>query len=67
MSDTAAERLRSDRRVLFVAKDREVRTTELPTGIDRIDADASSTRSGDADGRSTSMSQFSIRNRLGSN
>jgi subtilisin len=57
MSAAAATAIASDPRVLFVAPDRPVTafgdpTTSqvLPTGIDRIDADRSSTRSGDGRG-----------------
>jgi subtilisin len=44
--------VRSDPRVAFVAKDREVHATaqSLPTGVDRVDADQSSTRAGDGSG-----------------
>lgn len=44
--------LKSDSRVLFISEDREVHTTAqtLPTGVDRIEADQSSTKSGDGTG-----------------
>jgi subtilisin family serine protease len=44
--------LRKDPRVLAVAADRPVRATQqiLPTGVDRVEADASSTRAGDGSG-----------------
>ena len=44
--------LRADPRVAYLAADRPVRTTGqvLPTGIDRVDAEQSSTRSGDGNG-----------------
>jgi subtilisin family serine protease len=44
--------VRSDPRVAFVAKDREVHATSqvLPTGVDRVEADRSSARAGDGSG-----------------
>jgi subtilisin len=44
--------LRADPRVAYLAADRPVHTTDqvLPTGIDRLDAERSSTRSGDGTG-----------------
>ena len=57
MSPAVASAMASDPRVLFVAPDspvfalnRPTGTQILPTGIDRIDADRSSTRSGDGRG-----------------
>ena len=52
LSPQALAAVRSDRRVAFVSPDRVVHTTAqtLPTGINRIDGDTSSTRSGDGTG-----------------
>ncbi|MGH3130886.1 MAG: S8 family serine peptidase [Gaiellaceae bacterium] len=48
----ALDAIRADGRVLFVSPDREVRIAaqSLPTGINRIDGDASSTLSGNGSG-----------------
>ena len=52
LSPQALAAVRSDPRVAFVSPDRVVHTTAqtLPTGINRIDGDTSSTRSGDGTG-----------------
>jgi len=52
LSPSALEAVRADSRVAFVSPDRVVRTTAqtLPTGINRIDGDTSSTVSGDGSG-----------------
>ncbi len=44
--------VRADARVLFVSEDREVRASAetLPTGVNRIEGDLSSTKAGDGDG-----------------
>lgn len=49
MSELVVRLLKSDSRVLFISEDRKVRTTAqtLPTGVDRIEGDQSSTKSGD--------------------
>jgi len=51
-SATALSRIMSDRSVLFVSPDLPVVLNDqtLPTGVDRIDGDLSSTRSGDGSG-----------------
>jgi subtilisin len=52
LSPSALTAIQSDSRVAFVSPDRVVRATAqtLPTGIDRIDGDTSSTVSGDGSG-----------------
>jgi subtilisin len=52
LSPAALTAVRADRRVAFVSPDRVVRASAqtLPTGINRIDADASSALSGDGSG-----------------
>lgn len=52
MSESVVRLLKSDSRVLFISEDRKVHTTAqtLPTGVDRIEADKSSTKSGDGTG-----------------
>ena len=50
LPNAALPALRANPDVLFVSEDGDVRATELPTGIDRIDADRSSARSGDGRG-----------------
>ena len=52
LSPQALAAVRSDPRVAFVSPDRVVHVTAqtLPTGINRIDGDTSSTRSGDGTG-----------------
>jgi subtilisin len=52
LSDRALARVRADSRVLFVSADRTVQAVAqtLPTGIDRIDGDASNTDSGNGSG-----------------
>ena len=49
LSPAGLAKVRADDRVLFVSADREVRATAqtLPTGVDRIEGDLSSTASGD--------------------
>lgn len=51
-SAAQANALRGDSRVLFVSEDREVHTTAqtLPTGINRVEADLSSTLAGNGSG-----------------
>jgi subtilisin len=48
--EAAVAKLRKSPRVAFIAEDRDTVVDELPTGIDRIEADASSTQSGDGSG-----------------
>jgi subtilisin len=52
LSAAGLRAVRSDPRVLYVSQDREVHAVaqSLPTGIDRIDGEASSTASGDGAG-----------------
>jgi subtilisin family serine protease len=52
LSPAALAKVRSDDRVLFVSQDREVHATAqtLPTGVDRIEGDLSSTLAGDGSG-----------------
>jgi subtilisin family serine protease len=52
LSERALERVRADARVLFVSADRTVTATAqtLPTGVNRIEGDQSSTKSGDGSG-----------------
>jgi subtilisin len=52
LSSDRVAALRADPRVAYLAADRPVHTTDqvLPTGIDRLDAERSSTRSGDGTG-----------------
>jgi subtilisin family serine protease len=52
LTPAALRRLRADPRVRFISRDRVVHADAqtLPTGIDRIDADLSSTRSGNGAG-----------------
>jgi subtilisin len=52
LPSAALEAIQADSRVDFVSPDREVHTTaqSLPTGIDRIDADTSSTLAGNGSG-----------------
>jgi subtilisin family serine protease len=52
LSSARLAALRSDPRVAFISEDREVRTAQqsLPTGVNRIDADQSSTKAGDGSG-----------------
>jgi subtilisin family serine protease len=52
LSSARLAALRADSRVAFISEDREVRATAqtLPTGVNRIEGDASSTASGDGSG-----------------
>jgi subtilisin family serine protease len=50
LSDAAVAKLGANSNVEFIAKDGDNAADEIPTGIDRIDADLSSTRSGDGTG-----------------
>ena len=52
LSPTALAKVRSDSRVLLVSQDREVRAAAqtLPTGVNRIEGDLSSTASGNGSG-----------------
>ena len=52
LSDAALARMRADKRVLLVSADHEVRAAAqtVPTGIDRIEGDLSSTASGNGSG-----------------
>jgi subtilisin family serine protease len=50
LPEAAVARLRTNPRVAFIAEDGDNSVDELPTGIDRIEADSSSTQSGDGTG-----------------
>ena len=62
MPEARLDEVRSDGRVAYVERDRMAHTTEqtLPWGIDRIDADASSTLAGDGAGSVDNVNAYVI-------
>src|SRR5215207_10997155 len=58
----ALQRVEDDPRVAFVEQDQEVRAVAqtVPWGIDKIDADVSSTRAGDGSGAVTNVNAYII-------